>query len=406
MESVSKLGGIVISRRRFLPCIFITGLVFCYFFQVPFKFLSAFIAPSAGLFCLSVLYFYADEVRVERYWVILYLFFVLFLILSSLFSCLNNTEINGVIRFFLIVSFLPLFSLLRINDFKIEFDIITLLAVLKCVYLLYISMRLIISPGLVFDYITWAQENQFGSINLIDGILPRIQIVGNALLPVILFLNVYRSSRLYCVEAILILGVVIAGNLAFYLGTAIFYFYRFLEYMADRNNRTSRKIVLSIICLLMFIPLLNYAVYQIKLKTGEDGLRSTPIKMEQARMLTNDVGFVGNGVGAEMTAIGRERNYSKRKYSYFELQTLYIFYQIGYVGLLWYYFLVFYQMRKNGRESVVLYVIYLLYSFWNPYSFDTTEMLALFMFTNLDRLAIGTSVTISGVNRGFGDKSG
>ena len=75
--------------------------------------------------------------------------------------------------------------------------------------------------------------------------------------------------------------------------------------------------------------------------------------------------------------------------TYFELQTLYVLHQIGLLGLLIFYALVYYQVARFGREALVLFTIYLIYTFWNPYCFDTTEMLTLIMLANYEQLNHG-----------------
>ena len=68
---------------------------------------------------------------------------------------------------------------------------------------------------------------------------------------------------------------------------------------------------------------------------------------------------------------------------YFEMQTLYIINQIGIVGILLFYSLVFVNVKKQGIEKVIVYVIYLIYSFWNPYCFDTTQIIATILIINV-----------------------
>lgn len=69
----------------------------------------------------------------------------------------------------------------------------------------------------------WAQSSNVGDIYILNGV-PRIQLVGNALLLVGFMIEVCRKNRITLVSAVLLFGVLAAGNGAFILGIAIFFF--------------------------------------------------------------------------------------------------------------------------------------------------------------------------------------
>ena len=47
-----------------------------------------------------------------------------------------------------------------------------------------------------------------------------------------------------------------------------------------------------------------------------------------------------------------------------------------------FYALVFRPIWKTGKRETILFLIYLLYTFWNPYCFDSTEMIVILMLIN------------------------
>ena len=47
-----------------------------------------------------------------------------------------------------------------------------------------------------------------------------------------------------------------------------------------------------------------------------------------------------------------------------------------------FYWLTIKPIKKIGRYEMMLFLIYLLYTFWNPYCFDSTEMIVVSLLTN------------------------
>ena len=71
---------------------------------------------------------------------------------------------------------------------------------------------------------------------------------------------------------------------------------------------------------------------------------------------------------------------------YYEMQTFYIYYQIGLLGMLLFVFMNIIALIKFNNDTMLMYFIYLLYSAFNPGSFDTTHFIAIVMCCNLKKI--------------------
>ena len=108
---------------------------------------------------------------------------------------------------------------------------------------------------------------------------------------------------------------------------------------------------------------------------------SNQTRVEQAGVLLDANIIIGEGLGNYIEASTPTREYNGD--IYFEMQTLYIINQIGIVGVLLFYSTIFVNIKKQGTEKLILYTIYLIYSFWNPYCFDTTQMIVTLLIINM-----------------------
>ena len=113
-------------------------------------------------------------------------------------------------------------------------------------------------------------------------------------------------------------------------------------------------------------------------------LFSNAARLEQANFLIDTNFFIGDGIGNFVRKIGQFRNYNNQ--IYYELQTLYIYNQIGIIGLSLFYAVNILGLKgiKHQNEKLILYLIYLFYTFWNPYCFDTTQMMAIITLINVE----------------------
>lgn len=349
--------------------------LFCYFFQVPFRELAKFIAPSFLLF--FIFHFLKLKIKVAKLYLLILFLYFLCLGIEVFQSGLRNTEISSVIRFLEILCMIPLCCFIREKEFNRYFFITVFFAVLKSLMLIGIGLYLIrIGSHSVMR--NWIFSISGGDIYLSHGI-PKVQLQGNGILPIIFILYCSKYKRIDFVSFILFLGVFFAGNFAFYL--AIFCFIGLVIFETIKKDKKSYKISLIFFLLLLVSPfLLRY----VEKKIEEKSVYSNAIRIEQAEVLLDTNWFVGKGLGNKVVGGGHYRSYNGD--NYFELQTLYIFNQIGFVGLFLFYIVTIFGIYnvKFQRKRILLYFIYLFYTFWNPYCFDTTQMMTLVLLINTD----------------------
>lgn len=350
-----------------------TMLLFCFYFQVPFKRMATCIVP---LFVVYILLNFCRMERVEckKDGFLLYTILTLYLCSSAFFSLLKGAQSGKVVRFFLILMIIPLCFLARSRDFKWEYKILMYLSVLKSLYLIYMACRMIIA-GTYLPFRAYAETNGFGDMYFVYGFIPRIQIYGNALLVMAFIVNVYYRKKITLQNAIILLGIAIAGNFAFILGIFTYMVYVIIHnYIKNPRKLINRMvIILSVVMALIFISYAN-----IEMTRKANG--SNSYKITQASMLINTNALIGEGLGSSVSeninlGVNPDTNY-------YELQTLYIYYQIGMVGISLFYIVTLYFCWLNGRDVLILYLIYLLYTFFNPYCFDTTQMISIILLMN------------------------
>ncbi|WP_024861945.1 hypothetical protein [Ruminococcus flavefaciens] len=353
-----------------------------YFFQVPFSFLASLIVPLLGLFMmLSIVNRNLKIQKIDAVFVLL----MIYILFSIVISMTHGVALAKIIRFTLIISMIPLFSLIEMKDKKSFQRIFLIIACMKSFFIIYLAVKIVMAYhfgigsywNMRFHFI----ESGFGDVYVASGI-PKIQIQGNGILPIAFMLSCLNSNESYSkvMSAILLAGILLAGNFAFYLG--ILFFGLYIMYKLFKSN-SKRKWLQYTKCLI--VAALPFAVFfvayyvrnQISLKSGE----SNAIRIEQMQALISGNWIIGNGLGSSVDYVGKFRDYTGD--IYFELQTLYVFFQIGLVGIVLFFLCMFLRFNKKRKECLILFLIYLTYTFWNPYCFDTTEMMAIVLIMNM-----------------------
>lgn len=355
--------------------------LFCYFFQVPFRQLASFITVFLFLFILSE----SGNLLIShgRQYANIFAVYVVFLSISSIISMIRGTDSQSMIRFLIILLLLPITTWIKDEKFSFEEHSFIFLALCKSIYIIYLALQVTVTH----DYMTlrtWARTNGMGDIYpnfSLPFFYPKVQLQGTALILIALFLvnsTNNRGKRLKVFEnIILLIAIFTAGNFAFILGATLFISYKLIRYLVSGRNGLIR--LFSIIAVVIVaVLMISFSGQELVSKRDY----SNAIRFQQAKMLLDTNPIFGNGVGYRVTSseVG-VRDYSIAS-DYYELQTLYIFNQIGTVGLVLFMILTFMEIIPSGKSATTLYVLYLIYSFWNPYCFDTTHMIAIILFQN------------------------
>ena len=353
-----------------------------YFFQVPFTFISSLIVPLLAVFLILNILINFD---LKTDW--LYMALVIYLLISAILSLFNGVPIQKIIRFALILSMIPLFASIKMKEKKLFQQIFLFLSSIKSLYIIFYAIRLYSAYYLMTEsYMDLRFEfmnNGFGDIYILSGI-PKVQILGSGILPVAFMLsccnNRIKHSKLY--GCIIFLGIILAGNFAYFL--ALLFFGAYMLYKMFRKKYKNNWIQFLKIIICLFIPVVLIAVvYYIYNQIQIKSTVSNAVRIEQMNLLLSGNWFIGNGLGSSVDYVGDFRTYTDDNI-YFELQSLYVFYQIGIVGIALFFFSLFVRFYNINKDSIVIFLIYLIYSFWNPYCFDTTEMMTIALLMNVN----------------------
>lgn len=355
---------------------FLCGVA-CIFLQFYNTKFTSLISPFV---LLSLALYFFTSVKVLKN--ISIIFFVGFLLMINLFFSVaqGNSSITAV-RFFIALIGIAVAITVKPNK-----QILNLFIIACCIFsiaLLVMEHYYIVHPGQwIIDRANWAL-NGLGDVYTYNNWFYRIQIKGNSLLPVALFVTMLENVRwkkLKCL--ILILGIIVAGNFMFWLSTALFIVYYIFFY----GKSKFRKIAVSSLT----IPAMAGIVVYLKDVFSYKSQNSLPIRMEQIRFLWHDFThsyttvLFGNGLGHVLTnAIGEFRDYSGA--TYFELQTFYIIDQLGLINFSLYVGSIFFLIGNNwkSRKQICILIFYLIYAVSNPYIFDVTNIVVFLIISSL-----------------------
>ena len=345
-----------------------------YFFQFPFSMLSSMIVP--GMIGYILLQFPNYYVLKNKKYISLCILFAAYIAFSVVRALALGISSGRVLRFGAILFLLPLCCIVRDPKFKIKWNVFVNLAMVKAIILVGIMLWLLKEGDhSVIRY--WVMENQLGDIYLLSRWNAKVQVQGNALL-LVAFISDFMLKKRFTLRNIIILGgILAAGNFAYVLGLGLFLGWRMcrLGYQLLRNGKISKKTVAIVVvcCIIVVTP---YVVHKVVQKAEV----SNKTRIEQAGVLLDANPLIGDGLGNYIKAETSTRVYDGD--IYFELQTFYVFNQVGAVGLLLGYLLTLWPVWKRGKRRTVLYLIYLAYSFWNPYCWDVAHIITLLLLMN------------------------
>jgi hypothetical protein len=210
-----------------------------------------------------------------------------------------------------------------------------------------------------------------------DGIMLHIMDSGSVTF-VTLFILRFEKHRFDKINIILLCGIIIAGNFAFQLGLVLYAVYYICKHYIIKNKKWCYNIVLimflGMLFLILSLPYVNYK-RELKADTGN------ALRDEQAEILLTTGNIItGNGFGYDVKVKGKKRDYTGS--IYYELQSFYILNQIGLVGFVYFMFITIYLLYEKNRKMLPIYIVYLVYTFFNPYVFDTGQMIVLMLMVS------------------------
>lgn len=347
--------------------------IFAYFFQFPFTSISRLIIPFLAVYLVTKVV----DLKFRSKEVFLLIVFIIYIAFSAMFSIVTDTGISRIVRFAFILLAILYCSFIKVKDFEKEINIFINIAVLKSFLLISVAIAIMLL-GDYTDFRNWANLNSLGDIYFYNRFMPKVQVQGNALLVVAVIIEYLHNNKITKKLLILLLGVLFAGNFAYILGLGLFAIYVIVKWAAPRLIGKKKLLPLSIgFVIVCYIVAMPYLINKIEQKSEV----SNVVRSEQAEVLLDANIIIGEGLGNYIKVEMPTRVYDGD--IYFEMQTLYILNQIGIIGLLIFYCIVFLNIKHYGIERLIIYSIYLIYTFWNPYCFDTTQMMATLLIINV-----------------------
>lgn len=349
--------------------------VFFYYFQVPFIEYAGFITAGIAAFMILDIRHIFSIFKYPKIG-LLYMAVFSFCCLNLLYSVSSGTDLSSAFRFFLIVVLLPLCPLFITKESRFLYKIFSVLSVSKAIMLIVISLLIIIA-GSYSEMRLWARLNNYGDVYFAYQFIPRVQLKGNALLLIAFMISFCKTRKFNVYNSILLIGIFCAGNFAFLLGLGIFFVWMYIRSL-KYSTIGMKKIFIGGTLFLVALGFFSYASLEANSKSGDFG--SNGLRLIQYEILTDTNVLYGRGLGS--VVLGASRLGRSIDEQYYELQTLYIYYQVGAMCLIALYILILYVMKKScNSDGFIIFLIYLIYSFFNPYCFDTTQIITMMLLS-------------------------
>ena len=292
-----------------------------------------------------------------------------------------------VVRFssiFIILHFILAILLLILSNFvekipRIILKIFFILISIQSIFLIIMEIVLNVfytqsSYLLLREYFS---DKGWGDLYTYNGYFYRVQVKGNALIPIAFYLTFIKEVQEYIKyikihRVLAFMGICIAGNFAFWISTALFLVGYSLLF---GKSRTIKSVIIIGAIILMSGFLIDYVLEVILRKGDSLGTRGDQYNV-LINGLTNEVSsFVfGHGLGSTLSVRTSFRDYTGD--IYFELQGVYYLFQLGILNTIVFFGLMYYFALKKiyYKDLLFIYVVYVSYAISNPYFLDTNHI--------------------------------
>lgn len=299
--------------------------------------------------------------------------------LSLLGSLLLGVELASAVRFLLVtVGTLLAF---HIAPAAISARLALAPLVLQSVLIVAISLSLAVLQDLeaASAIRSMVLESNWGDIYSFDGFYYRVQLIGNALIPLLFLVSLWRwrQGLFYrAAAAASLLGLAAAGNLTYVLVAIVAILMR--TWQVARRSLAARVVIGVVVCAALVL-VWDTASDAFNKKFGADdssmGVRFDQVDVAVSLWGESPLRFVlGAGLGSSFPD-GRERAYSESQY--IELQSLYLFVQLGLLGSAIYLAsLAFSARHRLSTDGQKIFWLYMLSGITNPYILDTNQIIA------------------------------
>lgn len=357
--------------------------------QVPFKAFSSLMNLSLiGFFSLQLNYILK---KTDRTRLLFLLLFVGWGLLMVAYSSVAGNAFGNSIRFFIILILIQTAFFVKPNQSYIQ--ILIGFLVLQSLFLItvHLVLNLFFNGSSYLFLRLFFQAQGWGDLYTYDGLFYNIQILGNALLPFGVFVSLvfYSGNKRMILTLVLFVGMLVAGNFAFVLGSLIFII---LLFLVTKSFNTRKFLTFAILGILLVSiaakPAFNYLQKTISNKSEE----SNPTRIDQSKVLWEDLSenavslIFGKGLGNTLKVKTKWRDYTDN--IYFELQSLYFLNQMGLLNFLIFLISNIICVILFFKEPLVkiIYLAYILYAFFNPYFLDTSHIVVIITLISLNQV--------------------
>ena len=227
------------------------------------------------------------------------------------------------------------------------------------------------------------QANNMGDVFWWD-VYYKLELRGTPLIVFVYMLSyvidIFPYKYRIIIRGLYFIATIFAGNFAYQLALVLFH----LIYYIQSSLRTPQLFVRRVFWLSMFSIIIGgvlIAYFSSQMETKKEG--SAQARVDQAEVLFDDMTqssimlLFGSGLGHTLDVKTQERDY--RGATYFEVQSLYVFNQLGFVNftilVLVNIFLAFKYIKR--KELIMVYGVYAAYASTNPYIWDTNHVVVI-----------------------------
>ena len=305
-------------------------------------------------------------------------FICLWLCILVQYSLFKGNELSLILHFTLAILLLMISNFVENIPRKI-LKIFFILISIQSIFLIIMEIVLNVfytqsSYLLLREYFI---DKGWGDLYTYNGYFYRVQVKGNALIPIAFYLTFIKEVQAYIkyikvYRILAFIGICIAGNFAFWISTVLF----ILGYsLFFGNNKIIKLSIVSGVIVLFSGFLLEYIIEVILRKNESLGTRADQYNVLIGALTSDVSNFIfGNGLGSTLSVSTSFRDYTGD--IYFELQGLYYIYQLGVLNTIIFFSLMcFFALKRiYYKDLLFIYVVYLSYAISNPYFLDTNHI--------------------------------
>ncbi|MBJ8427411.1 hypothetical protein [Acinetobacter bereziniae] len=294
------------------------------------------------------------------------------------YSLFRGNEYSLILHFMLAILLLITSNFVE-NVPKKILKIFFILISIQCVFL--IIMEVVLNTYYTqSSYLVlreYFSDKGWGDLYTYNGYFYRVQVKGNALIPVAFYLTFIKEVQQYIKyikihRVLAFIGICIAGNFAFWISTALFIVGYSLIF---GKNKILKIITIFSAFILMSGLLLDYVLEVLSRKGESLGTRGDQYNVLISSLTNNISNFIfGNGLGSTLSIRTSFRDYTGD--IYFELQGIYYFFQLGILNAIIFFGLMCYFAIKKiyYKDLLFIYGVYVSYAVSNPYFLDTNHI--------------------------------